>query len=78
MKPKVIILFVCSIVVIAASLLIVKADIWLAVKTIFTGSLGDANKISGTIKEMTPLLILGSAVYLALKAGLSDLVGRRR
>lgn len=73
MKPKVIILFVCSIVVIAASLLIVKADIWLAVKTIFTGSLGDANKISGTIKEMTPLLILGSAVYLALKAGLFNI-----
>lgn len=73
MKPKVIALFACSIIVIVLSLVIVKANIFEAVKTIFTGSLGDMGKLSGTIKEMTPLLILGSAVYLALKAGLFNI-----
>ena len=73
MKLKIPILYVCSIIVIVLSLLIVKADIMKAFTTIFTGSLGDAGKLSGTIKEMTPLLILGSAVYLALKAGLFNI-----
>ena len=73
MKLKVPVLFACSIIVIVLSLLVVKADIAAAVSTIFTGSLGDAGKISGTIKEISPLLILGSAVYLALKAGLFNI-----
>ena len=73
MKVKVPILIACAIGLIVVSLLIVKANIFQAVTTIFTGSLGDAEKISGTIKEMTPLLILGSAVYLALKAGLFNI-----
>ncbi len=73
MKLKVLILFACSIIAIVISLLIGKADIFQAITTIFTGSLGDARKLSGTIKEMTPLLILGAAVYLALKAGLFNI-----
>ena len=73
MKPKVIILFLCSVTVIWLSLFIVKADMGEAFRTIFTGSLGDMGKLSGTIKEMTPLLILGAAVYLALKAGLFNI-----
>ncbi len=73
MNLKVPILIICSIIAILLSLFIVKADIVAAVSTIFTGSLGDAGKISGTIKEITPLLILGSAVYLALKAGLFNI-----
>ncbi len=73
MKLKVLVLIACSIIAIVISLLIVKADIFQAITTIFTGSLGDARKISGTIKEMTPLLVLGAAVYLALKAGLFNI-----
>ena len=73
MKLKVLVLFICSIIAIIVSLLIVKANVVQAITTIFTGSLGDARKLSGTIKEMTPLLILGSAVYLALKAGLFNI-----
>lgn len=73
MRPKVIILFICAIAVIVVSLLIVKADLREAFTTIVTGSLGDMGKLSGTIKEMTPLLILGAAVYLALKAGLFNI-----
>ena len=73
MKLKVPILIICSLVVIAMSLILVKADIRVAISTIFTGSLGDARKITGTIREITPLLILGSAVYLALRAGLFNI-----
>ncbi|MBS1728981.1 MAG: ABC transporter permease [Armatimonadetes bacterium] len=73
MKVRIPILFACSIVVIILSLVVVKANIGETVATIFTGSLGNALKISGTIKEMTPLLILGAAVYLALKAGLFNI-----
>ncbi len=73
MKIKVPVLFVCGIAVILLSLVIVKANIIEAITTIFTGSLGNATKISGTLKETTPLLILGASVYLALKAGLFNI-----
>lgn len=73
MKVKIPILFICGIAVIVLSLVVVKANIFEAVKTIFTGSLGDAKRLSGTIKEMSPLLILGASVYLALKAGLFNI-----
>jgi general nucleoside transport system permease protein len=36
-------------------------------------SLGDASAISSTLKEVTPLLISGIAVFLALKAGLFNI-----
>ncbi len=73
MKARVPILFACGILLMIGSLMIVHAPIGEAVATIFQGSLGNLKKISGTIKEMTPLLILGSAVYLALKAGLFNI-----
>ncbi|MEI8282774.1 MAG: ABC transporter permease [Armatimonadota bacterium] len=73
MKAKILILFAVSIAIIVLSLVLVKANIVQSIATIFYGSLGDARRISGTIKEMTPLLILGSAVYLALKAGLFNI-----
>ena len=73
MKLKIPILYICAITIIVLSLLIVHADIFKAITTIFSGSICDAGKLSGTIKEMTPLLILGSAVYLALKAGLFNI-----
>jgi general nucleoside transport system permease protein len=37
------------------------------------GSLGTPNAISGTLKETTPLLLAGIAVFLALKAGLFNI-----
>lgn len=37
------------------------------------GSLGSKRAISGTLKEMTPLLIAGVGVYLALRAGLFNI-----
>jgi general nucleoside transport system permease protein len=38
-----------------------------------SGSLGNAAKISGTLRAMTPLLILGLGVFLALRAGLFNI-----
>lgn len=46
------------------------ADAWHAV---YSGSFGSSKAISGTIKETTPLLIAGLAVYIALRAGLFNI-----
>jgi simple sugar transport system permease protein len=40
---------------------------------VFKSSLGDARAITQTLKEFTPLLISGLAVYLALRAGLFNI-----
>jgi general nucleoside transport system permease protein len=44
-----------------------------AVQRLFTGSLGSPAAISATIRETTPLLIAGVAVFLALRAGLFNI-----
>ncbi len=41
--------------------------------TLLKGSLGTPAAISGTLRETTPLLILGLAVFLALRAGLFNI-----
>jgi len=40
---------------------------------LYHGSLGTGSAISGTLRETTPLLIAGIAVFLALKAGLFNI-----
>ncbi|MBS1704886.1 MAG: ABC transporter permease [Armatimonadetes bacterium] len=42
-------------------------------KTLFEGSLGSASRISDSLKEITPLLIAGIAVFVALQAGLFNI-----
>lgn len=44
-----------------------------ALQTLLKGSLGSPAAISGTLRETTPLLIAGIAVYLALRAGLFNI-----
>jgi ABC-type uncharacterized transport system permease subunit len=44
-----------------------------AVVTLLQGSLGRPSAISGTLRETTPLLIAGIAVFLALRAGLFNI-----
>lgn len=44
-----------------------------AAQTLFNGSVGSAKAFSGTLKETTPLLITGVAVYIALQAGLFNI-----
>lgn len=43
------------------------------IKDFFMGSLGSAPALSDTLRETTPLLILGVGVYLALRAGLFNI-----
>jgi general nucleoside transport system permease protein len=44
-----------------------------AVRTLYQGSLGSPGAINGTLRETTPLLIAGLAVFLALRAGLFNI-----
>ena len=44
-----------------------------AVKTLADGTFGSASNITGTLKETTPLLMAGIAVFIALRAGLFNI-----
>jgi ABC-type uncharacterized transport system permease subunit len=44
-----------------------------AATTLIKGSLGSASAITGTLRETTPLLIAGLAVFIALRAGLFNI-----
>jgi len=44
-----------------------------ALATLLRGSLGSPRAIGGTLKETTPLLVAGLAVFLALRAGLFNI-----
>ncbi len=44
-----------------------------ALGTLFRGTLGSPSAISGTLRETTPLLFTGLAVFLALRAGLFNI-----
>lgn len=46
---------------------------WEAARTLLSGSLGSPAAIAGTLRETTPLLIGGAAVYVALRAGLFNI-----
>jgi simple sugar transport system permease protein len=46
---------------------------WEALKVLFHGSLGSASAFSGTLRETTPLLLCGIAVFIGLKAGLFNI-----
>jgi simple sugar transport system permease protein len=72
-KFQVLIFIVANVLVLAISIISVKASIPEVLKTLITGSLGSAAAIRGTLKEMTPLLLLGCSVYIALKAGLFNI-----
>ncbi len=66
-------------VILAAALLLLGALLLVhvspaaAAAALFNGSLGNANALSGTLREMTPLLIAGLAVFVALQAGLFNI-----
>ncbi len=44
-----------------------------AAKSLFSGTLGTPSNIAGTLRETTPLLIAGIAVFVALRAGLFNI-----
>ncbi len=59
--------------VLIAAIIAAGANPTSAVQALFKGSLGTPKAISDTIREMTPLLLAGIAVFLALKAGLFNI-----
>ncbi|MCU0315210.1 MAG: ABC transporter permease [Fimbriimonadaceae bacterium] len=58
---------------VVAILVLVKAVPLETFSGMVTGALGTPGGWRGTLREMTPLLILGAAVFLALKAGLFNI-----
>lgn len=65
---------------VVGALLVLLGALWItgvapggAALALFKGSLGNARAIGGTLQEMTPLLIAGLAVFVALQAGLFNI-----
>lgn len=73
MKVKLIILIVAAVAVIGAAVVMAGASPIEAARTLVQGSLGSPRAISGTLREATPLLITGLAVFIALRAGLFNI-----
>ncbi len=67
------ILTLCAIGALVAMLLIIKVSPLEAAATIWKSSFGSSAAISGTLKEMTPLIVAGLAVFIALRAGLFNI-----
>ena len=72
-KFQVPLLITVALLVILGSLLLTGKSIPAALSQLITGSLGSTNALSGSLREAAPLLILGAAVFLALKAGLFNI-----
>lgn len=73
MNARLIVLVIAAFAMLMGALALVGAapsDAWHAV---ISGSFGSSKALSGTIKETTPLLIAGLAVYIALRAGLFNI-----
>jgi len=66
-------LIVASVLIIYGSFILVGAPPGQTSLDLIRGSLGSAARITGTLREVTPLLIAGAAVFLALKAGLFNI-----
>lgn len=67
------ILSVCGLALLTSAIMATGASPIEAVQALIKGSLGSPRAISDTLKEMTPLILAGTAVYLALKAGLFNI-----
>lgn len=70
---KLVALIVGALAVLVAFVLMAGASPMGALSTLFKGSLGKPAAIAGTLRETTPLLIAGLAVFLALRAGLFNI-----
>lgn len=73
MSGRLIVLVLASFALLVGALMLVGVLPQDAARELFRGSLGTPRAISGTLKETTPLLIAGIAVFLALKAGLFNI-----
>jgi ABC-type uncharacterized transport system permease subunit len=70
---KLAVLIVVALGVLAAFVMTAGASPAEALGTLFKGSLGKPSAIAGTLRETTPLLIAGLAVFLALRAGMFNI-----
>lgn len=73
MKYRVLLLVVGSLAVLAFAVSLTGVTPLEALKGLIQGSLGSPGAISGTLKETTPLLIAGLAVFIALRGGLFNI-----
>jgi len=73
MKWRLIALIVGALAILAGAVLIAHASPLASLQSLFHGSLGTPVAIAGTLKETTPLLICGLAVFIALRAGLFNI-----
>ncbi|MCB8932771.1 MAG: ABC transporter permease [Fimbriimonadaceae bacterium] len=73
MNWKLLALVIGAVALLAAAILATDVAPLEALQTLLRGSLGSPRAIGGTLKETTPLLIAGLAVFLALRAGLFNI-----
>ncbi len=70
---RLIALIVGACAILAGAVLVAHASPIESLQTLIHGSLGTPSAIAGTLKETTPLLICGLAVFIALRAGLFNI-----
>lgn len=73
MNWRLLALVVGAVALLAGAVALAGASPALAFTTLVKGSLGTPAAIAGTLRETTPLLIAGLAVFLALRAGLFNI-----
>lgn len=73
MNWKIILLVLASFALVVVALIAAQTAPLEVGKELVRGSLGSKGAINGTLREMTPLLIAGIGVYLALRAGLFNI-----
>jgi ABC-type uncharacterized transport system permease subunit len=66
-------LILASVLIVVGALLLAGAPPGHTLWDLIRSSLGNARAITGTLREVTPLLISGLAVFLALRAGLFNI-----
>jgi simple sugar transport system permease protein len=67
------ILILAAVALLWGAVMLAGASPYHALLTLLQGSLGSPGAISGTLRETTPLLICGLAVFIALRAGLFNI-----
>lgn len=73
MNGRLIALILCSFLLVIGALLLAGVLPQQALADLFRGSLGTKGALARTLKEVTPLLMAGVAVFLGLKAGLFNI-----
>ncbi len=73
MRWKIVVLVVGALAVLVAALMVAGAGPGATAVTLFKGSMGSAPAWTGTLRETTPLLLLGLSVFVALRAGLFNI-----